>query len=94
MAQLRIAKLAQYGEDRYQIQMKDWWWDLVMCWSDIYRKYCRMKTLIRTAKEQGPSKALRDCFMDLANYGIMGVQIIDIIDEMKMEECDVGRLED
>ena len=77
LAEIRIEKVASYGEDRYtKVEGIDF--DMLMCFSDIYRKYIRLKKLISNHREKGEDgESLRDTFMDLANYAIMGVQIYD-----------------
>jgi len=37
MAEIRLKKVYQYGEDRYE--RGDIKFDMIMCYSDVYRKY-------------------------------------------------------
>ena len=77
LAEIRIKKVASYGEDRYT-KAEGIDFDMLMCFSDVYRKYIRLRKLIKNyQKKSNDGESLRDTFMDLANYAIMGVQIYD-----------------
>ena len=77
VAEIRIKKVASYGEGRYTKE-DGIDFDMLMCFSDIYRKYIRLRKLIKNLKaESEDGESLRDAFLDLANYAIMGVQIYD-----------------
>lgn len=76
LAELRLEKCRLYGESRYEEVDQEF--DLWMCFSDIHRKYIRLKQLTKLAR-QGDESALHsliDAYKDIANYGIMGVQIL------------------
>jgi hypothetical protein len=77
LAEIRLAKVAQYGESRYEEDDEEF--DLWMCFSDIHRKYIRLKELTKQVRsgDQAAVKPLIDAYRDLANYGIMGVQVIE-----------------
>jgi hypothetical protein len=76
LAEQRLAKVAQYGEDRYDSNEGEDF-DLWMSFSDVYRKFIRLKQLTRLALkgDEAAKIALVDAYKDIANYGIMGVQI-------------------
>ena len=81
MAEIRLKKVYQYGEDGYE--RGDIKFDMIMCYSDVYRKYIRLKRLIyhilEGAEEVNSVLAvLRETYLDLANYGVMGVHNIDL----------------
>ncbi len=91
-ADLRISKVLQYGEDRYNDPDLDV--QLWMTFCDIWRKFSRLRQLIRIIVDTNQPvnyrlecvKKLRDDYLDLLNYGAMGVQIIDrlqIIDKLE-----------
>lgn len=72
MGHLRLEKVVQYGEDRYQdrwSEPEEMW----MIYSDIYRKFIRLRQQVLN----GDLKGMRETCLDLANYGAMGVQLID-----------------
>lgn len=77
LAEQRLAKIKLYGESRYE--EKDEEFDLWMCFSDVHRKYIRLRQLTKLAR-QGDKEAINslvDAYRDIANYGIMGIQIIE-----------------
>lgn len=77
IANIRIDKVSSYGEDRYSMA-EGFDFDMLMCFSDIYRKYIRVKKLVKNNSIKGEDgETLREAFKDLANYGIMGIQIYD-----------------
>jgi len=77
LADVRIDKVAAYGTSRYEDNDEEF--DLWMCFCDVHRKYIRLKTLTKLVraghKEALP--ALVDAYRDIANYGMMGVQILE-----------------
>lgn len=77
LADTRLKKADLYGESRYEEE--DEGFNLWMCFSDVHRKYIRIKQL--TKQLQGGNKEalqpLKDAYADIANYGIMGVQILE-----------------
>lgn len=76
-AELRMRKVLMYGEDRYFDQHPRR--AMMLCYADVYRKTIRLWQLIGAGSKDEPSgDTLRDTFMDLANYGLMGVQLFDL----------------
>lgn len=82
-ANLRMEKVLQYGEERYDepdIDVQLW-----MTFCDVWRKFSRLRQLIRIIVDENRAdnyrlecvKKLRDDYLDLLNYGAMGAQIID-----------------
>ncbi len=81
LAELRVYKIDKYGESRYYEPPQE---NMMLCWSDIHRKYIRVKNLALRFSKIAPHcwaddeiKALRDAYMDIASYGLMGAQILD-----------------
>jgi hypothetical protein len=75
MANIRLNKVMDYGEDRYKIDDLDF--DMAMCYSDIWRKFIRIKNLIvNKVKILNVQESIEDTLLDLANYCIMAVQIL------------------
>lgn len=77
VASVRVHKVAQYGTDRYDM---DRWTEeeqLWMIFSDIYRKFIRLRQQVRNKDLVG----MRETCLDLCSYGAMGVQIIDMMSE-------------
>lgn len=76
-----MKKVLSYGEERYAADDPEAQVDhMHITFHDIYRKYIRLheffkKDILGVVAEDG--ETLRDTFMDLANYGIMGVQLLD-----------------
>ncbi len=77
MAILRLNKVKDFGEDRYKID--DMEFQLWMMYCDAWRKFIRLKKLTKDSIDGDPNaiKKLRQDMMDMANYGIMAVQLID-----------------
>lgn len=73
MAELRLEKAIEYGEDRYQTERWTEEEELWMIFSDVYRKFIRMRQQVTA----GDSEGMRESCRDIANYGAMGVQLID-----------------
>lgn len=79
-ADLRLAKVIQYGEERYfetdeEVQL----W---MTYCDVWRKFSRIRKLIKNIlnnRDMESANKLRSDYLDLLNYGAMGVQIIDLL---------------
>jgi hypothetical protein len=77
-AYLRMHKVTQYGEERYDdpdIEVQLW-----MTYCDVWRKFSRLRMLIKNVihnKDVVSLNKLRSDYQDLLNYGAMGVQIID-----------------
>ena len=80
LADQRLNKVMEYGEDRYS---DDWSDDehIWMIWSDVFRKFIRLRQLRKAMDLPG----LREVLKDMANYCIMGMQIIDQINERKSD---------
>ena len=76
LAGVRIDKVASYGTSRYEENDEEF--DLWMCFCDVHRKYIRLKTLTKLVRagDKEALLALVDAYRDIANYGIMGVQIL------------------
>lgn len=76
IATIRLNKVIAYGEDRYNETDEEFnYW---MCYSDVYRKYIRIKTLTKAALKKGADgESLIDTYKDLANYAIMAIQILE-----------------
>jgi hypothetical protein len=73
---LQADKVKEYGADRYSEE--DPAFAMSMVYSDVYRKFIRLRQLSKTAPDSPEAaRALRDCLMDLGNYAFMGVQEID-----------------
>ncbi len=72
LSEIRKQKVIAYGEDRYLETDKEFnhW----MCYSDIYRKFIRLKEL---TKNQTEGESLLDTYRDMANYSIMAIQILE-----------------
>lgn len=84
LATIRVRKVAAYGEDRYG-NLPDYE-QKALTYSDIYRKFIRIKQLMLTANGSvvrdeamtaTDGESLRDTLMDMANYCLMGVQLMD-----------------
>jgi SpoVK/Ycf46/Vps4 family AAA+-type ATPase len=85
-AELRMSKVLQYGEERYDepdVDVQLW-----MTFCDVWRKFSRLRQLIRIIIDENRAdnyrlecaEKLRDDYLDMLNYGAMGVQIIDKLD--------------
>lgn len=80
-ANLRMSKVLDYGEERYDEGDEEI--QLWMLYCDIWRKFSRLRQLIKNILKKDDLKSvekLRDDCLDLLNYGAMGVQIIDRLD--------------
>lgn len=77
LRKIHRAKLNQYGIDRYKEEDKRF--ALLMCYSDVYRKGIRLRTLTEAvmAGEGVSPGVLKDAYADMANYAIMAVQEIE-----------------
>lgn len=86
-AELRIEKVHGYGEDRYYItdaRVAAW-----MSFSDIFRKYIRLRQLTKALNQALDSgydqeidhaaMALRENYKDILNYAAQGMQDMDRI---------------
>jgi hypothetical protein len=78
MANVRMVKVQSYGEDRYNPGEVPF--NLNITFADIHRKYIRLKEFFEKGilGDAPDGESLRDCFLDLANYGAMGVQLLDL----------------
>ena len=74
LADMRLEKVIQYGEDRYAED--DLSVNMLMCYSDIYRKHIRLKKLSFNF-ENPDIESLLDTYRDLANYAVMAIQILE-----------------
>ena len=77
VANTRLHKCEKYGESRYgetDPEFNAW-----MCFSDIHRKYIRLRQLNKLAisGDKEAMRLLKDAYLDIANYGIMGFQILN-----------------
>lgn len=95
MAILRLNKVKDFGEDRYKIA--DMELQLWMMYCDTWRKFIRLKKLTKDSIAGDPVslKKLRQDMMDMANYGIMCVQLIDRFDwivKLEMKDSKVDEL--
>lgn len=80
IATIRMQKVLSYGEDRYTTDPAEQEHHLFITYSDVYRKFIRIKEFFTRGLKVMKAKdgeSLRDAFLDLANYGIMGVQLLD-----------------
>ena len=77
IAQTRLRKCELYGEDRYESRHDDEF-NAWMCFSDVYRKFIRLEQLTKLYAngDEEAGKALKDAYLDIANYGIAGFQIL------------------
>lgn len=84
LAKETFTKVKQYGTDRYEEESEDvnqW-----MCFSDVYRKTIRLRQLTEDSVPiSGGLDKLRETYLELANYGIMAVQIIDLMKARRKE---------
>ena len=71
LATIHESKCLLYGESRYNEDLSQQF-NRWMCLSDVYRKFIRLEQL--TIDEADDS--LLECYVDLANYTIMAVQIL------------------
>lgn len=75
-ATIRLQRALEYGEEHYRdITAEDYAVMEGVYW-DIRRKYNRLRTLFSTWKTS-PREGLRDALLDIANYALMGVQLLD-----------------
>lgn len=81
LAEIRFEKCKKYGESRYEPQDAEF--NLWMCFSDVHRKYIRLSKLTKLAVrgDKEAKKLLIDAYFDLANYAIMGVQILEAMED-------------
>jgi hypothetical protein len=72
-----VEKVKGYGLGRYKED--DWEFNLWMCFSDIYRKFIRLRTLTSGAMMGDPQTvaALRDAYADLAVYALSNLVILE-----------------
>lgn len=76
MQSVRDAKVAEYGDSRYR--EKDPLFSMMMAFSDIHRKYIRLRSQTLRVSDLLPDPSdLRETYLDLANYAAMGVQLLD-----------------
>lgn len=80
LAEVQSSKIEEYGISRYE--EKDEKANMLLLFNDVHRKYIRLRhqTLDHVLKKDGPldMPAIRESCADLANYGAMGVQLVDI----------------
>ena len=81
-ANLRMRKVGKYGEARYNDPSLHHAFTLL--YADIYRKFIRIQNAI-VGDSQGISQLdaldgenMRDTLLDLANYSLMGVHLLDL----------------
>lgn len=75
LATIRMDKVISYGEDRYKDPDPEH--RLLITYSDIYRKFIRLKEQMLRREPSADGESLRDNLLDLANYALMGVQLLD-----------------
>jgi hypothetical protein len=75
LANIRDRKVVEYGTARYEIadRRENAW----MCYSDVYRKFIRLREQIRNDDDAG----LRETYLDIANYATMAVQMLDKLED-------------
>lgn len=72
LMELRRTKVGQRGESRYQ--EKDARRSKLLLWADLNRKWQRVERYLFAG--EGGTENLEDDFKDLANYAIMGIQLM------------------
>jgi len=82
IANTRLEKVQQYGPELQQID--DWEEASLMAYANIGRKWRRLKNLLFTIPikhyrtiDGGERAGLRDALLDMANYCLYGVQMLD-----------------
>lgn len=87
---IRKYKVLSYGESRYDVTSARF--DLSMAFSDIHRKYIRLREQIFGDKQLMTStESLADSAADLANYAIMMLEIICTIEAMAESKKEQGK---
>ena len=81
LAHERLTKVKQYGEKRYDVKTFSKLNHLWMCFGDVFRNYIRLEQLTETALKTNELEDLRSTYLEIASYGLMGVQIIDMLNE-------------
>lgn len=90
IATTRAQKVHQYGETRYEDPLS---MSLLLTFVDIRRKYLRIIEALFNGKATiDGSESLRDAFLDLANYSVMGTQILDDHEESAVFEWELKKL--
>lgn len=76
-AELRLRKAHSYGESRYEEPDEDF--NMSGVFWDIYRKWIRLRQMFKHGwrKMAHAPDGLRDALLDMANYCLMGVQLMD-----------------
>jgi hypothetical protein len=74
MANVRLQRATEYGEDRYRETDQDF--NMGGVFWDLYRKFIRLKQQYKRGWRRNAS--LRDTFVDLGNYSAMGLQLFDM----------------
>ena len=80
IATLRLKKIYQYGEDVYREDDDNIL--LLAPYFDVNRKYKRLKNIVMNltkCKSIDGLELLIEQYKDLANYSIMGIQLLDIV---------------
>lgn len=77
---MMIEKVNKYGNQRYTPE--DWEYDSKMIYSDIQRKFIRLKNITWKFEELEDSdeklmRDLRETYGDTLNYCVLAIQIID-----------------
>ncbi|MFA5604162.1 MAG: hypothetical protein WDA12_04880 [Bacilli bacterium] len=85
MASLRLEKVKLYGESRYELN--DAMLDRKLCFSDIHRKYIRIKTAMVDESSDSVGEETRDSLLDslldMANYSLMAIQVLKLKEKKK-----------
>lgn len=77
--ELMLSKQRDYGSDNISA------WGIIGVAVRANDKVARAKNLL-TKHRQPSNESLRDTFMDLANYGLIGLMILDEVWGLPMEE--------
>lgn len=84
-ASVRMRKVLAYGEDRYKDP--DEKHSMMILYGDIYRKYIRIKNaIVRGERALDDGETLRETLLDLMVYAGMGVQLLDMFNQPKIDQ--------
>lgn len=87
LALVRYWKTKAYGPSRLQVNPGESGFDEAMMFSDIHRKYIRLRPLLFQKHPQGlDNDAIIETLGDLGVYAVMGIQIIELLKEAKQCE--------
>ena len=91
IATTRARKVAQYGEARYEDPFA---LSIVSVMVDIRRKYQRVLSGLFTGDRIERAETVREALLDMGNYCLMGVQVLDSSEEGDSEILSDLRLRD